>query len=61
MLLYYKLGCLYFGGDDYENAIIYLNKIVQNKGLKCVGFIVFCPCSQLVAHYEAALIIIDSI
>ena len=54
MLLYYKLGCLYFGGDDYENAIFYLNKIVQNKGLRMrEDLLCFARVLNLVAHYEA--------
>jgi hypothetical protein len=54
MLLYYKLGCLYFGGDDYENAIVYLNKIVQNRGLKMrEDLLCFARVLNLVAHYEA--------
>ena len=31
MLLYYKIACLHFGCDQYEEAIVYLNKIVNNK------------------------------
>ncbi|MEN8812012.1 MAG: hypothetical protein ABF277_01755, partial [Candidatus Arcticimaribacter sp.] len=54
MLLYYKLGCLYFGCEDYENAIVYLNKIVQNKGLKMrEDLLCFARVLNLVAHYEA--------
>jgi tetratricopeptide (TPR) repeat protein len=54
MLLYYKLGCLYFGCEDYESAIIYLNKIVQNKGLKMrEDLLCFARVLNLVAHYEA--------
>lgn len=54
MLLYYKLGCLYFGCQDYENAIVYLNKIVQNKGLKMrQDLLCFTRVLNLVAHYEA--------
>ncbi|MGB1449713.1 MAG: hypothetical protein ACPG8F_07730 [Flavobacteriaceae bacterium] len=54
MLLYYKLGCLYFGCEDYENAILYLDKIVENKGLRMrEDLLCFTRVLNLVAHYEA--------
>lgn len=31
LLLYYKLGCLYFGCGDYETALEYLNKVIIFK------------------------------
>ena len=34
MMFYYKIACLYFGLEDHENCIVYLNKIINNKHLK---------------------------
>ena len=31
MVFNYKIGCLYFGIGDYENSIIFLNKIIEDK------------------------------
>ena len=31
MMFYYKIACVYFGAEDYENCIVYLDKIVSNK------------------------------
>ena len=54
MLLYYKIACLYFGSEEYENAISFLDKIVQNKALKMrEDLLCFTRVLNLVAHYEA--------
>ena len=54
MMLYYKIACLYFGADQFENAIIYLDKIVHNKSLKMrEDLLCFTRVLNLVAHYEA--------
>lgn len=54
MLLYYKIACLYFGAEEYENAISFLDKIVQNKALKMrEDLLCFTRVLNLVAHYEA--------
>ena len=54
MLLYYKIACLHFGCDQYEEAIVYLNKIVNNKELKMrEDLLCFTRVLNLVAHYEA--------
>ena len=56
MLLYYKIACLYFGCEMYEEAILYLNKIVHNKELKMrEDLLCFTRVLNLVAHYEAGL------
>ena len=34
MVFYYKIACSYFGLNDYENCILYLNRIISNKHLK---------------------------
>lgn len=54
MLLYYKIACLHFGSDNYEQAIHYLNKIIENKNLKMrEDLLCFTRVLNLVAHYEA--------
>ncbi|MDB2325457.1 hypothetical protein OAR37_02675 [Flavobacteriaceae bacterium] len=54
MMFYYKIACLYFGSNDFENAIIYLNKIVENKKLKMrEDLLCFTRLLNLIAHYEA--------
>lgn len=56
MVLYYKIACLYFGVDDYEKCIEYLNKIITNKSLKMrEDLMCFARVLSLVAHYEASL------
>jgi len=54
MIFYYKIACIYFGNDDYENCIVYLEKIIQNKHLKMrEDLLCFTRVLSLVAHYEA--------
>ena len=54
MLFYYKIACLYFGLEDYEKCIIYLNKIIKNKHLKMrEDLLCFTRVLSVVAHYEA--------
>jgi len=56
MVFYYKIGCMYFGVSDYENCILYLNKIIQNKDLAMrEDLLCFSRVLNLVAHYEAGL------
>ena len=33
MLFYYKIACLYFGLENYEKCILYLDKIIKNNNL----------------------------
>ena len=40
MLFYYKIACLYFSLSDYENSIVYLNKIIKKQ--KYWGFSIYC-------------------
>lgn len=53
MLFYYRIACLYFGSGDNENAIEYLNKIINQKNpdyradIQC-----FARILNLIAHYE---------
>ncbi len=54
MLFYYKIGCMYFGAGDYDNCILYLNKIIQNKDLKMrEDLLCYTRVLNLVAHYES--------
>ena len=54
MLFYYKIACLYFSLSDYENSVVYLNKIIKNKHLKMrEDLLCFTRVLNLVAHYEA--------
>lgn len=54
MLFYYKIGCMYFGAGDYDNCIVYLNKIIQNKDLKMrEDLLCYTRVLDLVAHYES--------
>ncbi len=54
MMFYYKTACLYFGSNDYEKAITYLNKIIFNKELKMrEDLLCFARLLSLIAHYEA--------
>ncbi len=56
MVFYYKFASLYFGAEQYENCIFYLEKIIKNKGLKMrEDLLCFSRILNLVAHYEAGL------
>lgn len=56
MVLYYKIGCLYFGMGDNKKCIEYLKKIINNKSLKMrEDLLCFSRVLSLVAHYEAGL------
>lgn len=56
MVFYYKIGCLYFGKEQYKKCIEYLNKIIQNKSLKMrEDLMCFSRVLSLVAHYEAGM------
>ncbi len=54
MMFYYKIACLYFGVEDNEKCIVYLNKIIHNKHLKMrEDLLCFTRVLNVVAHYEA--------
>lgn len=56
MVLYYKIGCLYFGVDDYKNCIFYLKKIIENTKLSMrEDLMCFARVLSLIAHYDAGL------
>ena len=53
-MFYYKIACLYFGAEDYENCILYLDKIIGNKDLKMrEDLLCFARVLNIFAHYEA--------
>ncbi|MEM1321326.1 MAG: hypothetical protein AAGG75_13810 [Bacteroidota bacterium] len=53
MVFYYKIACMYFGSGDNENAIVYLNKIINQRNsniredIQC-----FARILCLIAHFE---------
>ena len=56
MVFYYKFASLYFGAGQYEDCILYLNKIIRNKKLNMrEDLLCFSRILNLVAHYEAGL------
>jgi tetratricopeptide (TPR) repeat protein len=56
MVFYYKIASLYFGTGDYEKAICFLSKIINNKSLQMrEDLLCFSRILNLVAHYEAGL------
>ena len=56
MVFYYKIACLYFGLERYDDCIVYLEKIISNKSLEMrEDLLCFSRVLNLVAHYEAGL------
>ncbi len=54
MLLYYKIACMYFTVDDFDNCIIYLGMIMQNKNIRMREDLqCFTRILNLIAHWEA--------
>ena len=54
MMLYYKIACIYFGSEDYENCILFLDKIISNRSLKMrEDLLCFSRVLNIFAHYEA--------
>ncbi|WP_070137250.1 hypothetical protein [Crocinitomix algicola] len=54
MVFNYKFACLYFGKDDHENCITYLNKIINNKQLGMrEDLLCFSRILRLISYYEA--------
>lgn len=53
LVFYYKIACLYFGSGDNDNAIVYLNKIIQLRiGNLRADIQCFARILHLIAHYE---------
>lgn len=52
MIFYYKIACLYFGSGDNENAIHYLNKIINQRDDLRTDLQCYSRLLHLIAHYE---------
>jgi hypothetical protein len=53
MLFYYKIACIYFGIEKYNESIFYLEKIINNKNLYVrEDLMCFARLLCLIAHYE---------
>lgn len=52
MVFYYKIACLYFGSGDNENAIHYLNRIINQKDDLRTDLQCYSRLLHLIAHYE---------
>ncbi len=53
MVFYYKIACVYFGNDMYEEAIFWLNKIInQHYGSLKQDIQCFSRILSLITHYE---------
>jgi hypothetical protein len=52
LVFYYKIASLYFGTGDYENTIVYLNKIINWKVDLRSDLQAYARLLHLIAHYE---------
>jgi hypothetical protein len=52
LVFYYKIASLYFGSGDYENTIVYLNKIINWKVDLRNDLQAYARLLHLIAHYE---------
>jgi hypothetical protein len=52
LVFYYKIACLYFGSDDNDNTIDYLNKIINRKMNLRTDLQCYARLLHLIAHYE---------
>ena len=53
LLFYYKIACLYFGTEDYQNTLFYLKKIIYQKNTKIrEDLLCYARVLYLVTHYE---------
>ena len=53
MMFYYKIACIYFGNEKYQECIVYLEKIINNKNLTMrEDLMCFARILCLIAHYE---------
>ena len=52
LVFYYKIASLYFGSGDYDNAIDYLNKIINWKVDLRTDLQCYARLLHLIAHYE---------
>jgi hypothetical protein len=53
MLFYYKIACIYFGNEKYNESLFYLEKIINNKNLTMrEDLMCFSRLLYLILHYE---------
>lgn len=52
MVFYYKIACLYFGSGNYDKAIDYLHKIINQKAHLRNDLQCYARLLHLIAHYE---------
>jgi len=53
MLFFYKIASIYFGNEKYNECILYLDKIINNKNLSMrEDLMCFARLLSLIAHYE---------
>jgi hypothetical protein len=52
LVFYYKIACLYFGSGNNEKAIVYLNKIINQKTSLRTDLQCYARLLHLIAHYE---------
>lgn len=52
LVFYYKIASLYFGSGDYDNAVEYLNKIINWKVDLRTDLQAYARLLHLIAHYE---------
>lgn len=52
LVFYYKIASLYFGSGDYDNAVHYLNKIINWKVDLRSDLQAYARMLHLIAHYE---------
>jgi hypothetical protein len=53
LIYYYKFACMYFGNDDYKNAVYWLNQIInaRDEDLRS-DILCFARILNLISHYE---------
>jgi hypothetical protein len=52
LVFYYKIASMYFGSGDYDNTIVYLNKIINWKVDLRTDLQCYARLLHLIAHYE---------
>ncbi len=53
IILYYKVSCLYFGNDNYSQAILWLNRVINSEQADLREDIhSFARILNLISHYE---------
>ena len=53
VIMYYKMACLYFGNEDYSEAITWLNRIINSDNIDIREDIhSFARILNLISHYE---------